>query len=602
MVNSLLTAIVRADGDALVMHVGEKPYVVAPSGPVELSSRPLTIEAVAGMLGQLLPADHRRALDELGAIEHDLPKSPVAGGERFTVVAARGGNDVWIEIRRHRKDASDQAHKAAGRPAPPASPVPTVPEPPAVGPTAEVEVPLDLEEPAARLGPVVAPRSTTARPESAAPTPVLPSPSLGGFAMSRPARPMAALEPPSPHAIEEGRGPAATDSVPAVILPLARSPIRSEASSQPAPSVPIAGLERLLRLATARGANTLYLMSGLRPSIRLDGEISAFEGEAVLTAPDVESLLLDLAPERTREALEKGLDTEWMSDVPNVGRFRCQSFRDHRGPGGMFRLISSRPATVEQLGLSREIQALCAEPEGLILVAGPRSSGKSTLISAFVDLINRTRSDYVITIESQVGCAHESRGCLVSQREVRGDTGEVAAAVSAALRENPDVLVIEDLRSPDVVALALDAMEAGRLVIGAAPAHTTTEAIGRILDQQPAGRRDRVQLMLAEGLRGVVSQVLVRKTSGGRVAAREVLLNTPAIATLIAEGRVSQLPAAIDSGRKLGMVPLNDALAAFVQHGIVDVKDAYRKASDRQGFLAVLRRDGVDTSFVEKRA
>jgi twitching motility protein PilT len=602
LVNSLLTAIVRADGDALVMHVGEKPYVVAPSGPVELSSRPLTIEAVAGMLGQLLPADHRRALDELGAIEHDLPKSPVAGGERFTVVAARGGNDVWIEIRRHRKDASDQAHKAAGRPAPPASPVPTVPEPPAVGPTAEVEVPLDLEEPAARLGPVVAPRSTTARPESAAPTPVLPSPSLGGFAMSRPARPMAALEPPSPHAIEEGRGPAATDSVPAVILPLARSPIRSEASSQPAPSVPIAGLERLLRLATARGANTLYLMSGLRPSIRLDGEISAFEGEAVLTAPDVESLLLDLAPERTREALEKGLDTEWMSDVPNVGRFRCQSFRDHRGPGGMFRLISSRPATVEQLGLSREIQALCAEPEGLILVAGPRSSGKSTLISAFVDLINRTRSDYVITIESQVGCAHESRGCLVSQREVRGDTGEVAAAVSAALRENPDVLVIEDLRSPDVVALALDAMEAGRLVIGAVPAHTTTDAIGRILDHYPAGRRDRVQLMLAEGLRGVVSQVLVRKTSGGRVAAREVLLNTPAIATLIAEGRVSQLPAAIDSGRKLGMVPLNDALAAFVQHGIVDVKDAYRKASDRQGFLAVLRRDGVDTSFVEKRA
>ena len=580
MVNSLLTAIVRADGDALVMHVGEKPYVVAASGPVELSSRPLTFEAVAGMLGQLLPADHRRALDELGAVEHDLPKSPVAGGERFTVVAARGGNDIWIEIRRHRAEAPGEARKAA------APPAPKVPQPPAVEPTAEVEVPLELEE-------------AVEWPERLSPTPVLPSPSLAGFAASRQT---AAPEPPFPHAAEGRRGPVATESVPAVILPLARSPIRSDASSQPAPSAQIAGLERLLRLATARGANTLYLMSGLRPSIRLDGEISAFEGEPVLTAPEVESLLLDLAPERTREALEKGLDTEWMSDVPNVGRFRCQSFRDHRGPGGMFRLISSRPATVEQLGLSREIQSLCAEPEGLILVAGPRSSGKSTLISAFVDLVNRTRSDYVITIESQVGCAHESRGCLVSQREVRGDSGEVAAAVSAALRENPDVLVIEDLRSPDVVALALDAMEAGRLVIGAVPAHTATEAIGRILDQYPAGRRDRVQLMLAEGLRGVVSQVLVRKTGGGRVAAREVLLNTPAIATLLAEGRVSQLPAAIDSGRKLGMVPLNDALAAFVQSGIVDVKDAYRKASDRQGFLAVLRREGVDTSFVERRA
>ncbi len=583
MVNSLLTAIVRADGDALVMHVGEKPYVVAPSGPVELSSRPLTFEAVAGMLGQLLPADHRRALDELGAIEHDLPRSPVAGEERFTVVAARGGHDIWIEIRRHRAAASGEARKAA------APPAPLVPEVPGVEPTAEVEVPLELDE-------------AVARPEPVSPAPVLPSPSLAGFAASRPARPTAAPAPPSSHAAEEYPRPSATESVPAVILPLARSPIRSEASAQPAPSAQIAGLERLLRLATARGANTLYLMSGLRPSIRLDGEISAFDGEPVLTAPEVESLLLDLAPERTREALEKGLDTEWMSDVPNVGRFRCQSFRDHRGPGGMFRLISSRPATVEQLGLSREIQSLCAEPEGLILVAGPRSSGKSTLISAFVDLINRTRSDYVITIESQVGCAHESRGCLVSQREVRGDGGELAAAVSAALRENPDVLVIEDLRSPDVVALALGAMEAGRLVIGAVPAHTATEAIGRILDQYPAGRRDRVQLMLAEGLRGVVSQVLVRKTGGGRVAAREVLLNTPAIATLIAEGRVSQLPAAIDSGRKLGMVPLNDALAGFVQSGVVDVKDAYRKASDRQGFLAVLRRDGVDTSFVERRA
>ncbi len=604
MVNSLLTAIVRVDGDALVMHVGEKPYVVAPAGPVELSSRPLTFEAVAGMLGQLLPADHRRALDELGAVEHDLPRSPVAGGERFTVVAARGGNDVWIEIRRHRA-VPGEAREAAGAAAPSVSaepPAPPVTPVQAVEPTAEVEVPLELEEPAVRPGPTAPPPSEPPRPEAVPMTPVLPSPALAGFALSRPARPTAAPAPTSPHAVEERRATASTESGPAVIVPLARSPIRSDASSQPAPSAQIAGLERLLRLATARGANTLYLMSGLRPSIRIDGEISAFEGEAELTAPEVESLLLDLAPERTREALEKGLDTEWMSDVPNVGRFRCQSFRDHRGPGGMFRLISSRPATVEQLGLSREIQSLCAEPEGLILVAGPRSSGKSTLISAFVDLINRTRTDYVITIESQVGCAHESRGCLVSQREVRGNTDEVAAAVSAALRENPDVLVIEDLRSPDVVALALDAMEAGRLVIGAVPAHTATEAIGRILDQYPAGRRDRVQLMLAEGLRGVVSQVLVRKSGGGRVAAREVLLNTPAIATLIAEGRVSQLPAAIDSGRKLGMVPLNDALGAFVQSGVVDVKDAYRKASDRQGFLAVLRRDGVDTSFVERRA
>ena len=190
---------------------------------------------------------------------------------------------------------------------------------------------------------------------------------------------------------------------------------------------------------------------------------------------------------------------------------------------------------------------------------------------------------------------HESRSCLVSQREVRGGNEDLAVVVRAALRENPDVLVIEDMRSPEVVRLALEAMEAGHLVIGAVSAHGAATAIGRVLDQAPEERRTQMRLALAEGLRGVVSQVLLRKSSGGRVAAREVLLNMPSIANLIAEGRISQLPLAIDSGRKHGMVPLNDALAAFVQSGVVDVKEAYRKAFERQAFLAVLRREGVDT-------
>jgi twitching motility protein PilT len=580
VVNSLLTAIVRADGDALVMHVGEKPYVVAPSGPVELSSRPLTFEAVTGMLGQLLPGDTRRALDELGAIEHDLPRSPVASAERFTVVAARGGTDIWIEIRRHRQPLP------AGAPAP-------VPLPGAVA-----------APDAAALPEAAAPRET----QASSPAVAGPEPTSGVDMSTELAQPAVGFEPVFEARLESGPGhpsPASVlpspDAGQAVILPLTRDPIRPETGTPSTPPFQTVGLERVLRLAIARGADTVYLMSGLRPSIRVDGGISGLDGEAVLAAQEVESFLLDLAPERTREALQKAPGAEWMSDVPDVGRFRCQSFRDHRGPGGIFRLVTSRPPSAEHLGLSREIQSLCAEPEGLILVAGPRASGKSTIISAFVDLINRTRSEYVITIESQVMCAHDSRGSLISQREVSGASQEVAAVVRAALRENPDVLVIEDLRSPEVVALALDAMEAGRLVIGAVPSHTATSAIGRILDQTPADRRQRVQLMLAQGLRGVVSQVLVPKAGGGRVAAREVLLNTSAIAGLIAEGRVGQLPAAIDSGRKAGMVPLNDALAGFVQSGVVDVKDAYRKAFDRQAFLAVLRREGIDTSFVEQR-
>ncbi len=386
---------------------------------------------------------------------------------------------------------------------------------------------------------------------------------------------------------------------PAVVLPLSRPYVRVD---QPArfspPDSP--GIDRLLRIAAARGASTLYLMSQARPSIRVDGEIRPIDGEAALGEPDVEALILDIIPERNREALRSQAGTEWICDVPDVGRIRCMTFRDHRGAGGIFRMIPALAISAEQLGLSREIQGLCAEAEGLVLVAGPRSSGKSTLIAAFVDLINRTRSDHVITIENQIKFVHENRTSLVSQREVRGDRHELLLVARSALRENPDVLVIEDFGSPEIVTLALEAAQSGHLVIGAITAHTATDAVDRIIDETPPERRQKVQMGLAENLRGIVAQVLLRKPGGGRVAAREVLLNTRAVSNVIAEGKTSQLPMAIDSGRKHGMVALNDVLAAFVQGGVVDSREAYRRAADHQGFLALLKRQGIDTSFVER--
>ena len=265
-------------------------------------------------------------------------------------------------------------------------------------------------------------------------------------------------------------------------------------------------------------------------------------------------------------------------------------------------MMPVRAISADQLGLSREIQALAAEPEGLVLVAGPRSSGKDTLISAFVDLINRTRRDHVITIESEIKVVHENRSSLVSQREVRGNNEETLAVVRGAIRENPDVLVIDDLRTADMITLALDAANSGHLIIGALPAHTSTGAIDRIIDFYPPEDRRHVQLALAENLRGVVAQVLLRRPGGGRLAAREVLLNTSAVASVIAEGKTSQLPLAMESGRKHGMVPLNDALVGIVQSGAVEAREAYRRAADRPGFLALLKRQGVDTSFAERLA
>jgi twitching motility protein PilT len=708
-----LTAIVRADGDALVLHAGERPYVVAPTGQSELASRGLTLDAMKGMLKELLPPEAQHALAEVGAVQHELPRNSFAGRERVTVIAARGGDDIWIEIRRLRAPVSPAPPVvAAPVVAPPAPAVAPIVEPPPVEERAVAEEPAIPEEPAmvAQQPPIVAepeidlppaihavapaepsddawqvdlstgeyeiemvepdeelppaaPESQpvmATQPESAdasvseevevdeevveislepdapapeepvravEPEPVVEQPAIvqpvrrigpieivavsSGVSIAPPeAKPQPEPEPePQPQLTAEAepepepepdRHPM-PEPRPAVVLPLARTHVRPEHPVRFSP-LHMSGIDRLLRIAAARGASTLYLTSQARPSIRVDGEISPIEGEGVIMEPDVEALILDIIPERNREALRSHAGTEWICDVPEVGRIRCVTFRDHRGAGGIFRMIPARAIAADQLGLSREIQGLCAEAEGLVLVTGPRSSGKSTLVSAFVDLINRTRSDHVITLETQIRFVHENRLSLVSQREVRGDANELLLAAQVALRENPDVLVIEDIGSPDIVALALEAAQSGQLVIGALTAHTATEAVDRIIDQTPAERRPAMQLALAESLRGIVAQVLLRKPGGGRIAAREVLLNTSAVANVIAEGKTSQLPMAIDSGRKHGMVALNDALVAFVQGGVVDAREAFRRTADQQGFLAQLRRQGIDTSFVERLA
>jgi len=355
-------------------------------------------------------------------------------------------------------------------------------------------------------------------------------------------------------------------------------------------------LDRLLRLAAARGAAALYLSSNARPSLRVDGEMQVVDGP-ILGPNEVESLLMTLMPERNAEALRSGSATEWIIDLPDLGRVRCMSFRDHRGPGGVFRMMPVRAVSADQLALSREIQALAMQPEGLVIVAGPRSGGKRTLIAALIDLVNRGRRDHVITVEREINIVHDRVGSFVSQRESRGGLPAMFEVAQAALREDPDVLVLEEVRSTALMNVALDAAAAGQLVIGGLPAHSASDAIDRIIDLYPPEQRRQVQLALAQNLRGVIGQVLLRKSGGGRIAARELLLNTAAVASVLAEGKTSQLPLAIEGGRKHGMAPLNDSLVGLVQGGIVTAGEAYRHASDRHGFLAFLNRQGIDTSF-----
>jgi twitching motility protein PilT len=376
------------------------------------------------------------------------------------------------------------------------------------------------------------------------------------------------------------------DSRHGAVVPLGRPPGRAEGVTTAATAI----LQSALRTAGTRGASTVYLVAQSKPVIRVNGEIVVLESEPVLSAGDVDGLVAVLSPPQRQAG--RGEQLEWMSDVPDVGRVRCLTFRDHRGPGVIFRM--------DHVGLPPEVKALSTQPDGLVVVAGPHASGKSTLVNAFIDQINVTRGDHVITLESRIDFVHESRRSFISQREVGGDPVSAAAAARAALREDPDVLVIEDVGSAELAAVALEAAESGRLVFASIAAPSAVMAIEQLLESVPADRRGRAARSLASALRGVVSQVLVRRARGGRVPAREVLLNTPSVSSMIRDGRTGDLSAVVESGRGQGLVSMTDALMALVREGAVQPAEAYRKASDRTALLGRLKQEGVDTTFADR--
>lgn len=437
----------------------------------------------------------------------------------------------------------------------------------------------------------------------------MPAPSAVPRSGDQPSRPVAreaypapprSAQPPWPYdAVPPTTAPTTPQTRPPMMPPITRSPIHAE-PSQPPPAVDTpSDLERLLRVAAARGASTLYLSANARPSVRVDGQVRVIDSEPVYTASDVISLLTTSMPDGRQDVRETGATTEWISDIEGIGRVRCTSFTDHGNPAGAFRMMPVGAVSVDQLGLAREIQSLALAPDGLILVTGPRASGKRTLISALVDLINRTSQRHVITIEREITIVHVQKYTVISQREVRGNDEDVAAAARAALREDPDVLVLEQIRTGGLMTVALEAAASGHLVIGGFSAHSVTESIDRIIDRyMPEYTPRQAQLALADNLRAVVAQVLLAKAGGGRVPAREILLKTDAVGRLIAEGKTSQLPMAIEAGRPHGMKPLSDALIAYVQNGIVDVREAYRHVTDRPAFIALLKRQGIDTSAI----
>jgi twitching motility protein PilT len=404
-------------------------------------------------------------------------------------------------------------------------------------------------------------------------------------------RPPAGTAGPSTTA-STGGSPAATPEP----APTPEPNITASIGTQP-PSDARIRMDGLLRRTVETGSSDLHLRTGEPPIFRRDGELERHEGPE-LRAEEVEAMLTSIMATRELDEFREGGDADWAYELPNTARFRANAAVERRGPMGVFRVIPSQIQTVEQLGISTEIQKLCYLPKGLVLVTGPTGSGKSTTLAALVELINRTRTDHILTIEDPIEFVHSPQKCVVTQRQVGFHTKSFKQALRAALREDPDVIMVGEMRDLETVSIAIETAETGHLVFGTL--HTTTAAstVDRIIDQFPADRQSQIRVMLSESLKGVIAQVLCPKIGGGRVAAKEVLLSIPAIANLIREGKTFQIPSIMQTNRKAGMVTLNDALIELVEKKEVEPKAAYAKSADKTGFAAALKARRLDTSFL----
>jgi twitching motility protein PilT len=356
-------------------------------------------------------------------------------------------------------------------------------------------------------------------------------------------------------------------------------------------------IDALFHQMCAAGASDLHLSVGTPPMVRKDGIMQALDAAApVLDAERVIRLLDPITPEKNRHDFTERHDTDFAYEILGLARFRANIFMDRKGRGAVFRVIPSKILTAETLGLSPAILNLCKLNKGLVLVTGPTGSGKSTTLCGMIDYINRTRKDHIITIEDPIEFVHENKSCAINQREVHNHTMSFKNALRAALREDPDIILVGEMRDLETVAIAIETAETGHLVFGTL--HTTTAAstVDRVIDQFPADRQSQIRIMLSESLKGVISQTLCRKIGGGRAAALEVLIVTSAVSNLIRESKTFQIQSMMQVGKAVGMVTLNDALMDLVNKKLVAPEEAYAKAIDKSGIEAQLKRLGFDPS------
>ena len=343
-------------------------------------------------------------------------------------------------------------------------------------------------------------------------------------------------------------------------------------------------ITELLSFCVKQNASDLHLSAGVPPMIRVDGDVRRINVPA-MEHKEVHSLIYDIMNDKQRKDYEEFLETDFSFEVPGVARFRVNAFNHNRGAGAVFRTIPSKVLTMEDLGLGNIFTELSLLPRGLVLVTGPTGSGKSTTLAAMIDYVNNQRYDHVLTVEDPIEFVHESKKCLVNQREVHRDTLGFNEALRSALREDPDVILVGEMRDLETIRLALTAAETGHLVFGTLHTTSAAKTIDRIIDVFPGEEKSMVRSMLSESLQGVISQTLLKKIGGGRVAAHEIMITTPAIRNLIREDKVAQMYSAIQTGAAHGMITLDQTLKELLSKGLITKEQAKEKASNPDSFF-----------------
>jgi twitching motility protein PilT len=412
-------------------------------------------------------------------------------------------------------------------------------------------------------------------------------------AVRTPAQPAVAPQPAAVREAAQPREAPAAQVLANAVAPQAAPRNPPQATAAQAPGASAREIHQLLVATLQARGSDLHLSSGVQPMVRIDGEMRPLTIRGPLTSEAIRQMVWPILPERLRNQFVESKDVDFGYELEGYARFRGNLFVDRKGMGAVFRVIPNQIVSADRLGLPPEVMRLCDLPKGLVLVTGPTGSGKSTTLASMIDYVNRSRNGHIITVEDPVEFVFDNKKCLVNQREVGAHTNSFRDALRAALREDPDVLLVGEMRDLETIEIALEMAETGHLVFSTLHTSSAPAAVDRIIDQFPADRQSQIRIMLAESLKGVIAQMLCKRVGGGRVAAFEILMGVPAVSHLIRDKKVFQLPSVMQTGGKLGMRLMNDSLFDLVKRGAVAAEEALSTTQDRAGLLAALKEANI---------